>query len=333
MKASMTATAVAHSNIALIKYWGKRYNRLNLPAVGSISVTLDELYTQTQVTFLEELGTDTLRLNGRRATPEETRRVSAFLDHVRRMAGRPLGARVVSKNNFPTGAGLASSASGFAALALAATRALGLELSPAQLSQLARLGSGSAARSIFGGFVEMKCGQASDGSDAHAIQLRDELFWPLEVLVLVTNAGPKPIGSTQAMKHTADTSPYFTAWVENQELDLKAMREAIFNKDFEQLGELSEYSCLKMHALAMSARPGIVYWHGTTVELLHAVRRMRREGHPFYFTIDAGPQVKIIGPPGSGQKMVALFGNFPGVQQTILTGLGPSAHLLEESER
>ncbi|RMG65723.1 MAG: diphosphomevalonate decarboxylase, partial [Calditrichaeota bacterium] len=216
MAAPMTATAVAHSNIALIKYWGKRSERLNLPAVGSISITLKELSTWTRVTFQEDLGPDRVRLNGRKATPEETRRVSAFLDIVRRMAGRPLGAQVVSKNNFPTGAGLASSASGFAALALAATAALGLELPPTRLSALARLGSGSAARSVFGGFVEMQRGQAADGSDACAIQLRDEHFWPLEVLVLVTAEGPKSIGSTRAMNLTADTSPYFPAWVENQ---------------------------------------------------------------------------------------------------------------------
>ncbi|RMG66817.1 MAG: diphosphomevalonate decarboxylase, partial [Calditrichaeota bacterium] len=149
---------------------------------------------------------------------------------------------------------------------------------------------------------------------------------------LVTAEGPKSIGSTRAMNLTADTSPYFPAWVENQDLDLKAMREAIFARDFEQLGELSEFSCLKMHALAMSARPGIVYWNATTVELIHAVRRLRRQGHPIYFTIDAGPQVKLIGPPGSGGQMRRLFEDFPGVQQAILTGLGPSAYLVEEPE-
>ncbi|MFZ0390198.1 MAG: diphosphomevalonate decarboxylase [Calditrichia bacterium] len=323
----MKATAKAHANIALIKYWGKREAAENLPAVGSISLTLKELFTTTAVRFDPGADRDTLVLNGTPADSAQTLRISRFLDLVRKRTGLDSRAAVKSENNFPTGAGLASSASSFAALALAATQAAGINLTLQELSILARQGSGSAARSVFGGFVEMKTAERSE--DAFAFQIAEPDYWDLRLLVAVTSAEPKKTGSTEGMNRTAATSPYYRQWVETGPADLQEMREAIRNRDFEKLGELAEYSCLKMHGLALSARPGILYWNGATVEVLQAVREWRRSGIPVYFTIDAGPQVKAICPAGYAENLHKKLSGLPGVQQVRIASPGPAAHLVE----
>ncbi|MEL6182601.1 MAG: diphosphomevalonate decarboxylase, partial [Myxococcota bacterium] len=204
----MQATAIAHPNLALVKYWGKRDIHLNLPAAGSLSVTLAGLRTRTTVTFTPGQARDAAILNGRAVWGAKLDRVIRFLDLLRHRAGVDLHATVHTENDFPTAAGLASSSSGFAALAAAGSAALGLELSAPELSVLARLGSGSAARSIHGGFVEMMAGRLPDGSDAHAIPIAYEDHWDLRCLILLTAQGEKSIGSTEAMNHTATTSPY-----------------------------------------------------------------------------------------------------------------------------
>ena len=252
---TFSRTARAHANIALIKYWGKRDIPLNLPAVGSISLTLEALATTTTVTFRSGLSTDSLQLNGIEANEKQRRRASEFLNRIRRLAEIDIHAENISSNNFPTGAGLASSASGFAALTVAAASAAGLDLSSAKLSELSRLGSGSAARSIYGGFVEMHLGSEADGSDSIATQIQTEDYWPLELLILITSDEHKKIGSTEGMNRTAETSPYYQQRVDTGPNDIAAMHKIIAAKDFTQLGELTEYSCLKMHALAMAANP------------------------------------------------------------------------------
>jgi diphosphomevalonate decarboxylase len=321
----MKATASAHANIALVKYWGKRGLALNIPAAGSISVTLNDLSTLTTVRFHRDLEKDALILDGAPARSGQLERVGRFLDIVRQDTGVGWFAEVTSENNFPTGAGLASSASAFAALAVAATAALGLEYSPAQLSALARRGSGSAARSIFGGFVEMRPGSRDDGSDAAAVPLFPGNHWPLEILVCITSEAPKPVGSTQAMNDTAATSPFYSAWLESQQEDLNAIREAVENKDFRQLGEVTEHNCLKMHGLALSANPGILYWNPVTLALVHYIRELRLKGVPAYFTIDAGPQVKVLCPPGYAAKIKDGLQQVPGIKQVLVTRPGPGA--------
>ncbi|MCP5051426.1 MAG: diphosphomevalonate decarboxylase [bacterium] len=319
----MKRTATAHANIALVKYWGKRDTRLNLPATGSISITLKDLFTRTTVEFSPRLEGDTLILNGSPSHHEKEKRVSRYLDIFRQCARVDLFARVESENNFPTGAGLASSASAFAALAAAADGALNLQSSPTKLSELARRGSGSAARSIFGGLVEMNPGQKNDGSDAVASQLYPPGYWPLEVIIFITTQFQKPVGSTQGMNLTAETSPYYNDWIRSNAHDLDAMRRAIDTKDFQQLGEISEANCLKMHGLAMSANPGIIYWNGLTVTLLHEIRSLRKRGIPAYFTIDAGPQVKVLCPSGNSGKIKDELRHIPGIKQVMVTTTGP----------
>jgi diphosphomevalonate decarboxylase len=323
------ATAIAHSNIALVKYWGKRDQALNLPAVGSISATLQDLVTRTRVTFSRSLESDILILNGRRAGEQAERRVSAFLDLVRERAHVDVRARIESENNFPESTGLASSASAFASIALAASRAASLPLSPERLSELARRGSGSAARSVFGGFVEMQPGSEPDGSDAVAAPLVDEAYWPLSFVVVITSAGPKETGSTEGMIHSARTSPYYSAWVETSAQDLEEMRSAIYARDLERLGTVAEHSCLKMHALALSARPGLLYWEGATVAIMRAVRELRERGVQVYFSIDAGPQVMLLCEPGSTASAMAALAGIPGVKKILASTLGPGAQCVE----
>jgi diphosphomevalonate decarboxylase len=320
--------ARAHSNVALVKYWGKRDEALNLPAVGSISVTLEALVTDTEVVFDPRLGRDSLDRNGH-SDSDETVRVSAVLDRVRARAGVDLRAAVTSRNSFPTGAGLASSASGFAALALAAVSAAGLELEPDELSVLARLGSGSAPRSLYGGFVEMRRGALDDGSDAVARPLFAADHWPLEVLVTVVSETAKAVGSSVGMGHSAGSSPFFPAWLDGAAGDLEEARAAIAGRDLERLGAVAEHSCLKMHAVCMAARPGLVYWQPATLAVMELVRRARERGLPVFFTIDAGPQVKVFCEPTAADRLEESLTAVPGVQRVIRSRLGPPARIVE----
>src|SRR5690606_36969752 len=231
---SMHGIARARANIALVKYWGKADARLKIPAVGSISITLDRLWSDTEVRFDAALAADELALDGR-SKPAQLERVSACLDLLRGRAGITTRARVVSRNNFPTGAGLASSASGFAALVGAASAALGLELSPREQSIYARQGSGSAARSIFGGFVEMHAGREPDGRDSYAEPLLRAQAWPLEVVIAIAARGEKDVGSGEGMARSEQSSPYYASWVAAQPADLERARAALEMRDFESL--------------------------------------------------------------------------------------------------
>lgn len=322
------AVAEARTNIALVKYWGKRDGRLNLPAVGSLSLTLDGLATRTETRFDPALTHDRLILNGAVAEGEPLDRVSSFLDVVRARAGRAERAEVVSANNFPTASGLASSASGFAALALAASRALGLKLEPRELSLLARRGSGSAARSIFGGLVLLPRGQRPDGEDCFAVPL-EAGDWPLRLVVATTPAGRKQVLSRDGMRATAETSPYYSAWLAQSEPDLEAARRAVAERDLERLGDVAERSCLAMHASAMAARPGIIYFSGVTIEGYHAVRALRRAGVPAWFTCDAGPHVKALTDAAHADKVAARLAEVPGMVRTLICVPGRGAEVVE----
>lgn len=323
------ASAKAHSNIALIKYWGKRDGVLNLPAVGSISITLQELFTLSSIEFDENLEQDFLEINESKANPQQTERVSRFLDIFRNLAKITSRFRILSNNNFPTGAGLASSASAFASIALAANRITGLNLSKTRLSEFARIGSGSAARSIYGGFVEMKLGNKNDGSDATAIQLAKPDYWDVHVLIAITSEEKKEIGSTTGMNHTAKTSPYYPVWIATNKSDLDDMRQSILQRDFNKLGELSEFSCLKMHSVMLSANPGLLYWNSITLDCIHAIRNLRKKNIPVYFTIDAGPQVKALCLKADIQKVQTELEGIPGVKRIISSGLGSDASIQE----
>ncbi|MEX2496302.1 MAG: diphosphomevalonate decarboxylase [Woeseia sp.] len=317
----MWVQAVAQPNIALIKYWGKRDRARNLPATGSLSLTLDTLWTRMSVEFRASSGADTLLVNGARSA-SMLPRVSSCLD---RIAGTPRPpAAVSSESNFPIAAGLASSSSAFAALTLAASRARGLPQDDASLVRFAGAASGSAARSICGGIVELQV-------DDHAIDVRCIAaagVWPLKVVVAITDEGEKPLASGEAMNRSAATSPFYRSWVEHQDADLTTARQAVENKDFEKLAAVAEHNCLKMHSVMWSSKPAIVYWKEATVNCMETVRELQRRGMAVFFTIDAGPQVKAVCLPEAGEAVAAALSQTPGVTRVLVSGLGKGARLL-----
>lgn len=325
----MKATAIAHPNIALVKYWGKRDEVLNLPATGSYSLTLAPISTKTTVRWGAEQ--DQLILNGQPATGRPLARITKFLDMIRATHPELGAAHVESENDFPTAAGLASSSSGFAALALAATAAAGIPRDDQALSVLSRRGSGSAARSIFGGFVQMHAGTQADGLDAFAEERFPADHWDLRVLFALTAEGEKDVPSTVGMDLTVETSPYFAAWCEEVPRALVGVDAAVGARDFERLALLAEASALQMHASAIAAVPGVLYWNGGTVELIHAVRRLRKQGVPAFFTIDAGPHVKVFVEGAYAKQAAAALREVPGVLDVFEAHAGGPARVIDES--
>ena len=316
----MQETAIAQPNIALIKYWGKRDTQRNLPAVGSISITLRELFTRMAVEFDASLGADTLTVNG---APDHAMlpRLASCLD---RIAGPERHrARIASDCNFPIAAGLASSASAFAAITVAAAAAADKELDRDSLASLAGQASGSAARSLFGGFVELK----NMDNDIRCATIADAAAWPLSVVVAITEAGPKAVGSTEAMEISRKTSPFYSAWIEQQDEDLVTARSAIVERDFEKLAAVTEHNCLKMHSIMWASRPPLVYWNAATMRCLETVRQLQGQGIGVFFTIDAGPQVKAVCLPEDADHVADALRETAGVTELMMTGLGDGARL------
>lgn len=295
--------------------------------MGSVSLTLDALKTETTLQFDHSLASDTFHLNNRGVSGKPLQRITDFLDYLNPLKERPR-ARIVSKNNFPTGAGLASSSSGFAALTLSASHAMGLDDTPEELSKRARAGSGSAARSIYGGFVEMKCGDSPTGEEDYAVRLFDKTHWDLHLLIAVTSTEMKKTGSTEGMIRTAKTSPFYKSWIDSHEQDIKDIKRAIGRKDFEQVGDLTEHSCFKMHGLSMSARPPLLYWNAATTETIHRVWNLRKKGIAAYVTMDAGPQVKVLCLPDSIELVKQAILSVKGVETIIDARPGPAASLV-----
>jgi len=316
-------TAIAHANIALVKYWGKRDIEGNRPAAGSLSLTLAGLDTRTRVERLGPDATeDVLILDGAPATGRPLERVRAFVDRVRQPVGAVDRVRVESRNDFPTAAGLASSASAFAALAVATAHAFEARLDPRQLSVLARTGSGSAARSIFGGYAEV----VADDDEPYARPL-DDVDLDLGAVVCVVDSPPKETGSTDGMELTRHTSPYHAAWLEQVSRDLYEARHALQTGDFERLAAVTEGNCLAMHANAMSARPGLLYFAPATLDLIRVVRRMRTEGTPVFFTIDAGPHVVAFTRPDALERVAEALKDQPGVREVRICRAGAGARI------
>jgi diphosphomevalonate decarboxylase len=324
----MQATAIAHPNIALVKYWGKRDTARNLPAVGSISITLDGMSTTTDVRFDPGLDADSFSLDGS-SPPKMVDRVRHCIGLFRERLDRVPHAAVTSSNDFPTGAGLASSASGFAALVVAVDRALASDLDEEALGAIARRCSGSAPRSLRGGFVELGFVPGSGRSETFVRELLAPDAWPLEVVIAITSDEEKSIGSTEGMTHTAATSPYYREWVAASDGSIDRARRAILGRDFDALAEVAEASCLGMHAVMMAARPGLLYWNGTTVECIHRLRELRRSGVGVFFTIDAGPQVKAVCVPEAVPAVRTALDDIAGVSRLLVCGLGAGARAVE----
>lgn len=324
---TLSATAQSSPNIAFIKYWGNRDPRLRLPANSSLSMNLDGLFTRTQVRFDPSLPADWLSLNGRPASRAALRRVSHFLDRVRELSGSKLHAEVSSANNFPTGAGIASSASAFAALSLAATAAAGLELSERELSRLARLGSGSACRSVPAGYVEWQAGESDEDSYAFSVALPE--YWDLTDCIAIASQAHKGTGSTEGHALAA-SSPLQAARLQDTPRRLELCCRAIQERDFELFAEVVEQDCNLMHAVMMTSTPQLLYWQPATLAVMHAVQRWRGEGLPVCYTVDAGPNVHVLCPTPQAGQMVERLKQVRGVQRVLAARPGGAARLLED---
>ena len=320
-----TSAAQAHPNIAFIKYWGNRDNELRLPSNGSISMNLGGLFTRTTVSFQPSLPFDELIINGHVVTGKGLERVTYILDLVREQAGIKMNAEVMSENNFPAGAGIASSAAAFAAIALASSTAAGLKLSEAELSRLARRGSGSASRSIPSGFVEWKMGTGDD--DCIAVSIAPPEHWDLADCVAVVNAGHKKTGSTEGHA-LAWTSPLQAARIVDAPRRLDICREAILKRDFEVLANIIELDSDMMHAVMMTSSPALMYWQAATVDIFHAVREWRTSGLPCAYTVDAGANVHIICLSEQAEAVEKRLRDLAGVRDVLVAKVGGPARIV-----
>jgi diphosphomevalonate decarboxylase len=320
----IAATALAHPNIALIKYWGDANPQLHIPANGSISMNLAELTTRTRVFFDSMLESDQLFINDEKISGDSLERVSLFLSKVRKLAGIVTYAQVHSHNNFPMSAGLASSASAFAALSLAATASAGLKLNEADLSRLARRGSGSACRSIPSGFVGWQAGH--DDIDSYAFTIAPPEYWNLVDCIAIVDTGAKP--STSSTGHNlASTSLLQAARLADAPRRLNLCKDAIIHKDFDQLTKVVELDSNLMHAVMLTSSPPLLYWQPATVTIMRAVQGWRLTGLPACYTIDAGPNVHVLCQGGYELKLAELLQQLPGVLKVIVVHPGGPAKL------
>ncbi len=322
----MKATAIAPANIALIKYWGKKDEQLRLPINGSISVNLSNLQTITTVEFYPDYQADIITIDGKQ-DDKETERIIQHLNRIRTLANLYHKAKVVSQSNFPKAAGLASSASGFAALTVAASKAGGLGLSEKKLSILARQGSGSACRSIPDGFVEWLEGDSSETS--YAYSLFPYSYWDIAIIVAVLGDEQKKVSSTKGME-AAKASPLLATRRKRVNYRIKMFKKIMKERDFDELGELIEAEAFELHAIALTSAEAIVYWKPETIEIIHLVRELRNEGLPIYFTIDAGPNVYIISEKENTKRAYNELKQIKGIRKIIINAPAAGARLIKE---
>jgi len=321
------AIARAHPNIALIKYWGNRDEILRLPVNGSISMNLGSLFTQTGLEFSPDLPADSLSINHHLIGGASLQRVSNFLDLLRQQAGITFFAKITSNNNFPTGAGVASSAAAFAALAVAGSAALDLPMDEISLSQLARRGSGSACRSIPGGFVEWHTGNTDQ--ESYAVSIAPPDHWELVDCIAIVEAGPKTTGSTEGHA-LAPTSPLQNARVMDTPRRLDLCRQALLRHDFEALALISELDSNLMHAVMMTSTPPLFYWSPSSLELMKSIPIMRRAGLPVCYTLDAGPNVHVICQASAVPIIENRLASMPGVEQVLVSEVGGPAQIISQ---
>lgn len=311
--------ARAFANIALVKYWGKLPSGINSPATPSISLTLSALKTDTTVTRIES-SNDRFFINGKPADSATSRRLTEYLDRWRKRKLLRGHFAIESQNNFPTGSGLASSASGYAALATALGAMSEVSISITELSRLARIGSGSAARSVIGGLASLPDGK---NSAAKLVLPAGKIPWGM-VIAIVENQ-QKKISSRIGMGHSAETSPYYSNWLKQAKSDYRKILKAIKRKKLNEIGNIMEFNALAMHACMMSARPPLVYWHPATIELIKLISRWRDEGLETYFTIDAGPNVILLGKKANLWQIARRVKKVDGVKKVIVSNPGDGA--------
>lgn len=315
---------MAPSNVAFIKYWGRKNEELRLPENGSISMCLSNLTTTTTVEFNESFKEDEVLINGGREANEMSRAV-VHLDHVRKLAGVSHRAKVVTSNSFPTGTGLSSSASGFAALSAAASSAAGLNLSEKELSILARQGSGSACRSIPGGFVEWRDGDTSDTS--YAVSLYPPDYWDIVDVVAVVSEGRKDVSTSEGQKRT-NTSPFFDTRKAGMKKKIDEIKAALSQKDFTKFGEITEAEALNMHAVMLTSNPSLIYWTSGTLQLMKLVKKWRNDGLEVYFTVNTGQDIHLITERKNQEVVFQKVKELDLVKETIVNNAVEGARVL-----
>lgn len=322
---SKAYSAIAHPNIAFIKYWGNIDPILRLPANGSISMTLGNLETHTTVEFDQNLTDDHVIINGKLSSGQVFARVKSHLDLIRSQAGLDSHATVSTSANFPIATGLASSASGFAALTLAASKAAGLNLSSKELSSLARKASGSACRSIFGGFAEWLPGE--NDANSYAVRIAEENHWELIDVIAVVQEEEKEVGSTSGHA-AADTSPLQSARLLDTSRRLEECRRAILDRDFSSLSQVVEVDSNMMHSVMITSKPPILYWEPATITIMRNVVLWRKEGLEVCYTIDAGPNVHCICTSVSAPEVERRLRKLSGVNRILTSKPGGPARLI-----
>lgn len=320
----MKATAIAPSNIAFTKYWGRKDEVLRLPENGSIAMCLSNLLTTTTVEFSKDYRKDQVTINGGGVEQGEADRVIKHLDRIRALAKINLKAKVVSNNNFPTATGLSSSASGFAALTLAAVKAADLNLSEKQLSILARQGSGSACRSIPSGFVEWLDGNTSETSYAKTIFPSN--WWNIADIVAVVSEGKKEVPTSQGMQK-AQSSPFMRVRLSNMKKKNNLVKKYIKQRNFKQFGELIEAEALELHTIMLTQRPALIYWTPGTLQIMKLVPNWRAEGIPVYFTINTGQDIHLICEQKNVKKIQAKLRQLKEVKEIIVNTPGEGTKL------
>lgn len=321
----MKATARSHSNIAFIKYWGNKDEKLKIPENSSLSMNLDGVYTDTTVEWVPALQADQLILNDQEVQGSQLDRVVEHLNFIRKRLNRSEHARVSSVNNFPMGAGIASSASAFSALTLAAVTATGNELSEKELTSIARLGSGSASRSIPSGFVEWHQGQSHETSYAESFASPEH--WELYDMIAIVSKEHKRVGS-RAGHPSAHTSELFAGRLQNIQQRLAECKQAILNRDFSVFADIVEYDSNLMHAVMMTSNPPLFYWLPATLTIMEHVRHWRSEGLEVCYTLDAGPNVHCLCTKESSEEIKFRLSQIPDVENIISARSGVGAHII-----
>lgn len=320
------ATAIAPSNIAFTKYWGKKDEILRLPENGSISMCLSNLLTTTTVEFSPTLSQDEVTINGEKEEGEKSR-VIKHLDHIRQMADINHKAKVVSQNNFPIGTGLSSSASGFAALTVAGIKAAGLDLSEKQLSILARQGSGSACRSIPSGFVEWLDGDTSDTS--YATQICPPTYWDITDVVAVVSEGKKEV-PTSLGQQSAQSSPFMPVRLSRMKDKNQQIKNLIAEKNFPEFGELIEAEALELHTIMLTQQPPLIYWTPGTLRIMKLTSHWRAQVLPVYFTINTGQDIHLICEQKNVDQVQAKLKELDFVKDIIVNTPGEGARLTNQ---
>ncbi len=323
----MKATAIAPSNIAFIKYWGRKKDpKLRLPENGSISMNLSNLLTTTTVEFNNSFTEDEVIFNGAREEILENRALQ-HIDKIRTIAEINTKVKIVTENNFPTGTGLSSSASGFAALTVAGAKAADLNLSEKELSILARQGSGSACRSIPDGFVEWLDGDTSKTSYSRTLYKPD--YWDVVDVVAVTSTGKKDVPSS--IGHTlAQSSMFFSLRKSNMKEKISLCKKYLKEKNFKKLGELIESEALELHAIYLTSIPSLIYLLPSTLRVMHAVKRWRADGLSVYFTLNTGQDIHLICEKKNAKKVASLAEKVEGVQKTIINYPSKGARIINQ---